>query len=166
MLLRIMSTMRARFHIAAAALAVLMLGARPALAMTHVTGVWSVADGKAEISIQECGATLCGRLLNARKIEANPDIIDKKNKNVALRPRKLKGILVLTGFVSGDPGEWKNGSIYNPDDGGTYRATMKQVDDDTLKVAGCIVWPLCKSTRLKRLSNDVAGFDVAKGGAE
>ncbi|OYX29872.1 MAG: hypothetical protein B7Y99_12490 [Caulobacterales bacterium 32-69-10] len=160
-----MSIMRGRLHIAAfAALALLALAAAPAQAMTSVTGVWSVADGKAEITIRECGETLCGRLINARKIEANPDIIDKKNRNPSLRPRKLKGILVLTGFVSGGPAQWKNGSIYNPDDGGTYRATMKQIDDDTLKVAGCIVWPLCKSTRLKRIRSDaVAGFDVAEG---
>jgi uncharacterized protein (DUF2147 family) len=159
--------MRVRLHIAAIAATGLvgLAGAPAANAMAGVAGLWSVADGKAEITIQECGDTLCGHLVGARKLETNPDIVDKKNRNPLLRLRKLKGILVLTGFVSGGPQEWKNGSIYNPEDGGTYKATMKQLDDDTLKVAGCIVWPLCKSTRLTRIRGAAAralGFDVAQ----
>lgn len=132
-----------------AGVAAIMLGAAPARAEPPVAGLWALAEGKGEILISECGGTLCGRIVTAAKIEANPDLADKKNRDPLLRLRKLKGLLVLTGFVGG-PFEWRGGAVYNPDDGGTYRATLHLVDDDTLKVTGCIVRPLCKSARLTR----------------
>jgi hypothetical protein len=46
---------------------------------------------------------------------------------------------------------WEGGSIYNPEDGGTYKATITIADADTLKLKGCIVWPLCKTQTWKRL---------------
>ena len=41
-------------------------------------------------------------------------------------------------------GSWK-GSIYNPNDGGTYAATVSLRSANTLEVKGCLVWPLCKT---------------------
>jgi uncharacterized protein (DUF2147 family) len=153
---------------ALAGFAAIALASAPAHATLPVTGLWSLGEGKARISISECGETLCGRIVDAAKIQANPDIADKKNKNPLLRLRKLKGLLILTGFVGG-PSEWKGGTIYNPDDGGTYRATIRMVDEYTLKVTGCIVRPLCKSAKLTRDSGHEAtelsiesGFSVAK----
>ena len=142
--------MPTRFEIAAvAALSVVVLGTAPAKATPSVEGVWTMGEGKAQIAIEACGPSLCGRIVNARKIEKNPDAVDKRNKNPLLRLRKLKGLMVLTGFIGG-PDEWKGGTIYNPDDGGAYPATLKLVDSDTLKVTGCIVRPLCKTARLTR----------------
>jgi len=67
-----------------------------------------------------------------------------------LRNRQLKGLTILQGFARGENG-WDGGSIYNPDDGGTYKATITIADPDTLKLKGCIVWPLCKTQVWKRL---------------
>lgn len=146
--------MSSRLHIVAlAGLAAVSLASAPAHAMVDVTGLWSVNDGKAEIAISECGETLCGHLISAKKIETEPGVVDKKNHNPLLRLRKLKGLLVLTGFVGG-PSEWKGGTIYNPDDGGTYSATIRLVNPDTLKVTGCIIRPLCKSAKLTRSSRE------------
>jgi uncharacterized protein (DUF2147 family) len=160
-----------RVHIAAlAALSALALGAAPARAGPAVAGVWSLGVGKAEIAISECGATLCGRIVDAAKIQKNPNAADKRNKDPQLRERKLKGLLVLTGFVGG-PSEWKGGTIYNPSDGSTYRATLSLVNQDTLEVTGCIIRPLCKTTKLTRARNGETaksaageGFATAKRG--
>jgi uncharacterized protein (DUF2147 family) len=135
--------------VALAAVAALMLTTAPAQATSPATGLWTLGEGKAEIVIDECGQALCGRIVNAAKIAKNPDVVDKKNKDPDLRLRKLKGLLVLTGFTGG-PTEWRGGAVYNPSDGSTYKATLRLVDANTLNVTGCIVRPLCKTTKLTR----------------
>jgi uncharacterized protein (DUF2147 family) len=129
-----------------------VLAATPALAGPAVLGVWSMNEGKAAIAIDRCGSHLCGRIVDAAKIQRNPNAVDKHNRDPALRGRKLKGLLVLSGF-SGGPEKWRGGHLYNPSDGGTYSATLEVVDEDTLEVTGCIVRPICKSTRLTRISD-------------
>jgi uncharacterized protein (DUF2147 family) len=150
--------MRQPIHIiGAAAPAALVLAVTLPASAASVEGLWSLGEGRAQISISECGDGLCGRIVQTEKLKVNPDIVDKKNRNPLLRLRKIKGLQILAGFVGG-PSEWKNGTIYNPDDGSTYRATIRLVDENTIKAVGCIVWPLCKSTKLTR----VAGEGAAK----
>ena len=130
--------------IAAAALG----AAAPALAASPLGG-WKTPTGTVEL--YNCGAQMCGKVTGGPKISANPDLRDAKNKNEALRGRKLMGLVFLTGF-SGGPKEWTGGKIYNPDDGNTYQGTITLVDDHTLHLRGCVVFPLCKTqtwTRLK-----------------
>jgi uncharacterized protein (DUF2147 family) len=75
---------------------------------------------------------------------------DIKNKDTALRGRRLMYLQILGGFTRGS-GEWTGGTIYNGDDGGTYKATVTPIDADHLKVKGCIIWPLCKSQTWTRI---------------
>jgi len=56
----------------------------------------------------------------------------------------------LTGF-SGGPKVWKGGKIYNPEDGNTYQGTITLVDDNTLNLRGCVIFPLCKTQTWSRL---------------
>ena len=83
-------------------------------------------------------------------IRANPDLRDAKNKDESLRTRRLAGIQMLSGFTRGS-GEWTGGTIYNADDGGTYKATVTPTDAEHIKVKGCIVWPLCKTQTWTRI---------------
>jgi uncharacterized protein (DUF2147 family) len=57
---------------------------------------------------------------------------------------------MLTGFTGG-PTEWRNGSVYNPADGGTYRGTITMTNDNSLRLRGCIVAPLCKTQTWTRI---------------
>ena len=56
-------------------------------------------------------------------LRANPDLRDINNKDAAKRSRAIKGLQILGGFTR-DDGKWSGGTIYNPDDGGTYKATI------------------------------------------
>jgi uncharacterized protein (DUF2147 family) len=85
-------------------------------------------------------------------IRANSDLRDIYNKTESQRSRVLKGIEILRDFRQ-MPWGWDKGTIYNADDGGTYKATITVMDADTLNVKGCIVWPLCKSQTWKRIDN-------------
>lgn len=116
-----------------------------------VIGTWRTPSKNGTVEITACGASICGRLISSDNIQANPDLRDVNNKKEAQRSRKLKGLQIVGGFTK-DGGKWSNGTIYNPEDGGTYNATITPTGPDSLKLKGCIVWPLCKTqtwTRIK-----------------
>jgi uncharacterized protein (DUF2147 family) len=60
---------------------------------------------------------------------------DAHNKDPNLRDRSLVGI-VLIWHLRYDDGEYVDGSIYNPEDGGTYRLKAEVLSPDSLKVRG------------------------------
>ena len=135
--------------IAAMALAAAFALAGPAQA-SPLDGLWRSPDENALVQIYDCGSAVCGKLVEADKIKANPHVTDDRDRTPALRARPLKGLVLLNGFAGG-PAEWKDGSIYNPNDGDTYQGSMRLVDPDTLKVTGCIIVPLCKTEVWKRV---------------
>lgn len=127
---------------ALAATAVLAL-ASPALA-ADPTGLWQTPTNGGQVRIARCGQALCGTLVTSDHIRREPNARDTQNKDSALRTRPLRGLTMLSGFTGG-PSEWRGGSVYNPADGGTYRGTITLTNDNTLRLRGCIVAPLCKT---------------------
>lgn len=116
-----------------------------------VIGSWRTPSKHGVVEIERCGGSICGKLVSSDNIQKNPDLKDINNKDTSKRDRKLKGLQMLGGFKQ-DGGEWSGGTIYNPEDGGTYKATVTPTGADSLKLKGCIVWPLCKTqtwTRIK-----------------
>ncbi len=134
---------RLAFALAAASLWL----ARPALA-ADALGSWTTPTGGL-VQISRCGEDLCGVIVTSPAIKANPAAKDTKNRDPGLRDRPLKGLQFLSGF-SGGPTQWAGGKVYNPEDGGTYIGSIELVSDDTLKLKGCIVAPLCKTQVWKR----------------
>jgi len=133
---------------AAAVLAASALAA-PALA-GNPTGLWQTATNGGQVRIEQCGNALCGTLVTSAALRANPGQLDVNNKDAAQRGRTLRGLRMLSGFTGG-PTEWRNGSVYNPEDGGTYRGTITMPNDNTLRLRGCIVAPLCKTQTWTRI---------------
>ena len=115
-----------------------------------VTGRWQTPTRHGIVEVTRCGGSICGRLVESDAIRANADARDTHNKDEAQRGRRLKGLLMLGGFTA-DENAWTGGSVYNGEDGGTYHATVTPVDQDHIKVKGCIIWPLCKSQTWIRL---------------
>lgn len=122
--------------------------AAPAMA-SPIDGVWQTQEVGGTVQIYECGAALCGKVLTSARIKANPNVADDKNHDESLRSRLLKGMVIMTGFTGGPP-DWKDGSIYNPEDGGTYRGSIHMSDPDTLKLKGCWAF-ICKTQTWKKL---------------
>lgn len=113
-------------------------------------GRWATPAHHGIVEITTCGASICGRLVDSDNLRTNPDLRDIRNKGPALRSRPLKGLLMLSGFARGSNG-WDGGQVYNPEDGGTYNGTITVTGPDTLKLKGCIVWPLCKTQEWRRI---------------
>ena len=114
------------------------------------TGLWQTPTRGGQVEISRCGAALCGRLVSSEGLAADPALKDVNNQNAAQRGRPLKGLTILTGFAGG-PQEWTGGTIYNAEDGKTYSGTLTLDGNDTLKLKGCIVAPLCKTQSWTRL---------------
>src|SRR3954470_5151601 len=87
-----------------------------------VAGLWQTPTNGGQVEIARCGNSLCGKLVTSAHIKADPTVKDVKNKDEAQRGRTLKNLQMLYDFTGG-PTKWKNGKVYNPDDGGTYSGT-------------------------------------------
>ena len=133
---------------AAAALSATALAA-PAFA-ADPTGLWQTPTNGGQVRISRCGQALCGTLVTSDHIRANPNVQDEHNSDRNQRTRTLRNLPMLRGFTGG-PTEWTNGSVYNPADGRTYRGTITMQGDNTLRLRGCVVAPLCKTQTWTRI---------------
>jgi len=127
-----------------------MLAAAAAMSPDAAVGRWRTETRNGVVEVERCGASICGRLVTSDGLHTNPNMLDINNKDTALRGRRLMNLQVLGGFTR-SAGGWSGGTIYNGEDGGTYRATVTPIDADHLKVKGCIIWPLCKSQTWTRI---------------
>ena len=137
--------MRSRF------ICIMLLAALPAVARAAepVTGRWITDDGKAIVTIDRCGETVCGRITRILAPTPRGPPIDERNPDRALRKRPILGLQVLSGFTT-DGDTW-TGEIYSPEAGKTYKSIMRRAGPDTIKVKGCILI-FCKSQIWKRAS--------------
>jgi len=120
-------------------LAIAGLLATPATAFAaDITGVWATGSEGGRVEIYRCGAALCGKVVDAARLRSNPDLRDVRNADAKLRGRRIKGLIVLSGFTGG-PAEWKGGPLYDPETGdGASRGYLKLLANGKLELKGCI----------------------------
>jgi len=114
------------------------------------TGTWVMANGKVTVRITKCASNLCARIVAlAEPVDRQGRRkVDRLNPKPALRTRPLMGLTLASNLAPVANGAWK-GTIYNPDDGRTYSASVK-LAGSTMKVTGCMAGVLCKSQTFKR----------------
>ncbi len=113
-----------------------------------IVGLWKTEpnpNGCAIVEIGRDGSTFNGRIVWLEKPVYGPDEprpgqpkVDLNNPNPELRNRPIMGLEILKGFVYKGHGRWKEGTIYDPNVGKTYKCKMWLVGHDTLKVRGFI----------------------------
>jgi len=105
-------------------------------------GDWLTEKKNGIIEIYRCagGDALCGKLawFRIKPDDPNPLALDLNNPDPQLRSRSLCAMTFMTGFKQTDANKWEDGSIYDPDSGNNYHATMKLRDDGTLDLHGYI----------------------------
>ncbi|HYC98508.1 DUF2147 domain-containing protein [Brevundimonas sp.] len=139
--------MRPAFLATLAAFACALAG--PAFASDPV-GLWRTQTNDGQVRISRCGQVLCGVLVTSERIREQPAATDENNSDRALRSRPLRNLPLLNGFTGG-PTEWRGGTVYNPADGRTYRGTITLQGDNTLRLRGCVVAPLCRTQTWTRV---------------
>lgn len=120
-----------------------LLAADPVRADSGPAGRWMTPGAAAVVEIAPCSGSpgLCGtvRWLWDGLDEKGRPRLDTQNTDTSLRSRPLVGLSILSGLVRAANGGWE-GRIYNPEDGQTYRATLRRVGTDTLTIEGCVLF--------------------------
>lgn len=130
--------------------------------LTALNGLWRTERHGAWVQVADCGnGTPCGRLAWVDGQVAAGQTHDVRNRDPALRHRPLQGLPILWGFVA-QPDGWRQGRVYNPDDGKTFAARLRLLRPDVLQVTGCL-GPLCRSETWARV---VPPSDAASSGRD
>ena len=129
-------------------------------------GLWRTQEAHGVVELFRCKNAVCGRIVDAAALRANPDQRDIHNPDENLRERFIKGLVILQDFTGG-PQKWSGGPVYDPKSGnGAKRGYLVLKDADTLKVKGCLTAFLCRTQTWTRINDGGAaaafGADTAK----
>lgn len=123
----------------------------------EILGQWLTEEGDAIIEFYCCEDRYCGRIVWSKNPVYPPNDelgmggqqrIDRFNPDPRLRNRPLVGLTILRGFTFAGGNLWKGGTIYNPDNGKTYKCRLTLVSRDCLKVRGYLGIPLFGGTSI------------------
>lgn len=115
----------------------------------RVLGTWLTAEsdeGRAHVKIEKVGNRYRGRIVWLEEPVYPPDDrlagydkIDRENPDPNLRTRPVEGLEILSGFTWDAEGrEWTGGTIYDPENGKTYKAKMWITEDGDLALRGYV----------------------------
>jgi uncharacterized protein (DUF2147 family) len=134
----------------AALLAIALAFAVPGAAVSAMVpdGAWLI-DGAAVVQIFDCSGQLCGRIvwLGTARDSTGRLASDNKNPDPAFRQRLLCGLTILQGLKPAGLDQWNSGSLYNPDDGRTYRVSAELRSPDIAVARIYLGVPLFGETR-------------------
>lgn len=116
-----------------------------------IIGVWATdpegEGGQAHIEISAVGDQYSGKIVwldeplytaDDEDGEVGEPKVDKNNPDPALRSRPIMGLELMRGFTYDGKGTWKKGTIYDPDNGKTYKSKVRLGDNGVLNVRGYI----------------------------
>lgn len=112
----------------------------------ELIGTWLVGNSKAKIKIYKNGAKFNGKIVWLKEptySDGTPKL-DKNNSDVARQKQPLLGLDLLKDFVFED-NHWDNGTIYDPENGKTYKCKIT-FRDGKLDVRGYIGFSLIGRT--------------------
>ncbi|MCM0082174.1 DUF2147 domain-containing protein [Geomonas sp. Red32] len=111
-----------------------------------ITGRWTTEKAKSTVLIYRCGEKYCAKIealkdpLYTDASEGPPGTprVDSHNPEPSHRKRSLVGLQFMEGFTPAGDGKLANGTIYDPENGKTYRCTITLKDPHRLDVRGFI----------------------------
>jgi len=119
------------------------------LAQNAIKGEWFTADKGAKIKIYTCeNDKICGKVvwLEEPNEEDSKPKTDINNPDSEHHDDPIIGMDLLKGFEKTDDDLWENGTIYDPNDGKTYKCKLTLESEDLLKVRGFIGFSLLGRT--------------------
>jgi uncharacterized protein (DUF2147 family) len=113
----------------------------------RILGLWYTDKDEAQVRIERASDGYQGTIVwlaepvfpadDGQGMAGKPKV-DRENPDPALRTRPVVGLRIMQGFRFAGEGEWRDGSIYDPNNGKTYRCRMRLTDDGRLHVRGYI----------------------------
>lgn len=120
-----------------------------------LTGQWVTKDEKARVEITRHGDVYEGVIVwlkepdfPAEDEEAGKPKRDRENPDPALRSRPIIGLRILQGFTYAGDNTWTGGSVYDPENGKTYRGKLRLEKGDRLILRGYVAVTLFGRTEI------------------
>ena len=107
----------------------------------RLLGVWEPSNGKARVKIEKIGEKFYGKIVWLKEpndAKTGQPKVDKNNPDPNLRTVPLKGYRLLKDFHFQGNNQWEDGTIYDPENGSTYKCVIKMTDPNTLDIRGYI----------------------------
>ena len=113
-----------------------------------ILGTWLTGNGKAHILITKYGDKYGGKIVWMREPndENGKPKLDFKNPDETKRKNPKMGLSLLLGFTYDGDGEYEDGTIYDPENGKTYKCVINIEGNDILKVRGYVGFSLIGRT--------------------
>lgn len=108
-------------------------------------GTWLRKKKGWEVEFSMCGEKLCGEIVSGEGT-------DKKTGESVI------GIQMLYDLERVGDNKWR-GKMYNPGDGGVYKGVVTVLDDNTIKMEGCMAQVMCRSEKWPRVVEDAPAQD-------
>jgi uncharacterized protein (DUF2147 family) len=103
----------------------------------QLLGVWEPSNGKARVKIEKIGEKYYGKIVWLKEPN-DPNTgkpkVDKNNPDASLRTVPLKGYRMLKDFKVLGNNQWDSGTIYDPENGSTYKCIIKMTNSNTLDI--------------------------------
>ena len=132
-----------------ASIGAVLIAASPCLAAhaDDILGVWFNSEKDARIEIAKCGERYCGTVVWLKEPnypEGSKDGIpgspktDHHNPDPSLRKTPIIGLRIVQDFSFAGENLWKDGKVYDPKNGKTYKGRMTLVSPAQLDLRGYI----------------------------
>jgi uncharacterized protein (DUF2147 family) len=115
-----------------------------------ILGVWNNEEKDATIEIFKCSGKYCGKIVSAKEPNYPADSkegppgtprLDHNNPDAAKRSKPIIGLQIVNNFIFSE-NVWKDGSVYDPKNGKTYRGKITLVSPNKLALRGFVGIPL------------------------
>ncbi len=122
-----------------------------------VLGKWLNGKKTAHIEIYKAQGKYYGHIVwlkepvypaDDKKGMAGKTKVDRENPDTALKNRPILGLVVLWGMKFIKDGLWEEGSVYDPEEGKTYKCKITLVSPDVLELRGFIGFSLLGRTQI------------------
>ena len=121
----------------------------PALKADDILGLWRTEEGKSTVEVYTCGDRYCGKIVDLKFKVYPPDDpqgmagqerVDRNNVDESRRDTPLLGLVLMEGFTFNGT-LWRDGTIYDPENGKTYKCKIRLMEDGRLKLRGYVGAP-------------------------
>jgi len=112
-----------------------------------VTGKWWDEKKGSQIEVYKCADKYCGKVVYLTEPNfgekdkggmAGKPKVDRENSDPAKRNVPILGLNMMSGFKYAGDNVWEDGTIYNAEDGKTYKCKLTLESPERLKVRGFI----------------------------
>lgn len=113
-------------------------------AQGEIAGTWFNTTKSGKIEIVQQGDNFFGKIVWLKEPldeKTGKAKVDENNPEQSKRSAPIIGLQILKNFEYDGEGKYSGGSIYDPENGKTYKCKMTLVDKDKLDVRGYIGFP-------------------------